>query len=209
MFLFNPEVKRIREQYPAGTRIVVDLMGEDPHPIPPGTKGVVTDVDDLGTVHCVFENGRLLGLIPGEDQFHVVDQKKKDLPDLLKDVDQNRDAFWVYPQERLVQEMYFNPDSSSGGQFVSNIITYKQILKAEEYSHGDPDRFFVYLDSVCLQLMVDIDRDPEEVSDVIDAFNSKEDLAGLSKETMDALLGYAHAEHTLSKEQKRTNSMER
>jgi hypothetical protein len=24
-------------------------------------------VDDIGTVHCNFENGRRLGLVPGED----------------------------------------------------------------------------------------------------------------------------------------------
>lgn len=207
--LLYPETKKIRELYPSGTRIIVDRMGDDPDPIPPGTKGVVMDVDDIGTVHCVFENGRLLGLIPGVDQFHTADQKKKAPADLLQDVDQNRDAFWVYPQEHFVQEMYFNPDSEAGGQFVSNFITYQQILEAEQFSQGDPDEFFVYLDSACLQIMIDIDRDPREVLDVIEAFNSKEDLAGITKDTMDALTGYAHAEHTVTKEQKHTNSMER
>lgn len=203
------EANKILDQFPPGTRIVVDRMGEDPNPIPPGTKGVVLNVDDIGTVHCVFENGRLLGLIPGEDQFHAAEQKSMDPHDLLKDIDQNRDVFWVYPQERLIQEIYFNPDNSAGGQFVSNFITYKQILKAEEHSHGNPESFFAYLDSVCLQLMVDIDSDPQEVMGVIDAFNSKEDLAGLTKETMDALMGLAHVEYAVIKEHKRTDRMER
>ena len=42
----------------------------DPRPIPSGTKGEVVAVDDIGTVHCKFENGRQLGLIYREDVFH-------------------------------------------------------------------------------------------------------------------------------------------
>ena len=26
-------------------------------------------VDDVGTLHCAFDNGRLLGIVPGEDSF--------------------------------------------------------------------------------------------------------------------------------------------
>lgn len=61
-----------KDQYPTGTRIELDFMGDDPHPIAPGTKGTVRCVDDLGTVHCDFDNGRRIGLLPGEDAFHIV-----------------------------------------------------------------------------------------------------------------------------------------
>lgn len=70
--LFNEEyVQLLKEKYPAGTRIVVDYMGDDPNPIAPGTAGTVKKVDDAGTLHCVFDNGRSLGLVPGEDEFHI------------------------------------------------------------------------------------------------------------------------------------------
>lgn len=71
-------VQRMKNAYPAGTRIVLDFMGDDPRPIPPGTKGIVRVVDDMGTVHCDFENGRRLGLIPGEDSFHVDREREKE-----------------------------------------------------------------------------------------------------------------------------------
>lgn len=66
-------VKRMKEIYLPGTRIELDMMGDDPRPIAPGTRGNVRIVDDIGTVHCDFDNGRHLGLVPGEDSFHRVE----------------------------------------------------------------------------------------------------------------------------------------
>ena len=68
-------VQRMKETYQPGTRIELDFMGEDPRPIAPGTKGTVKVVDDIGTVHCIFDNGRCLGLVPGEDTFHRIDEE--------------------------------------------------------------------------------------------------------------------------------------
>ena len=61
-----------KELYPKGTRIEVIAMGDDPSPIEPGTKGTVDVVDDMGTVHCTFDNGRRLGLIPNVDVFQKI-----------------------------------------------------------------------------------------------------------------------------------------
>ena len=77
MFLDEEIVNDIKERYPEGTRIVLDYMGEDPHPIEPGTRGTVRHVDDIGTVHCDFDNGRRLGLVPGEDSFHRIKEKDR------------------------------------------------------------------------------------------------------------------------------------
>ena len=65
----------LKRKYPAGTRIMLDQMGDDPRPIPPGTKGTVRVVDDMGTVHCSFDNGRSMGLIFWEDSFHVLEDE--------------------------------------------------------------------------------------------------------------------------------------
>lgn len=69
------QINRLRAQYPEGTRIQVDSMENDPRAIPSGTKGTVLYVDDIGTIHCKFDNGRGLGLIPDEDKFHVIAQE--------------------------------------------------------------------------------------------------------------------------------------
>ncbi len=69
------QVKRIKEQYPAGTRICCDGMSDDPHPIEPGTLGTVRGVDDAGSVMMKWDNGRSLSLVPGVDSFHIVQQK--------------------------------------------------------------------------------------------------------------------------------------
>lgn len=68
-----PEYKK---QYPAGTRIVLEQMDNDPRPIPPGTKGTVVHVDDIGTLHCDFDNGRHLGLVPGKDSFRKLTERE-------------------------------------------------------------------------------------------------------------------------------------
>ena len=77
MYVENNFVQQLKQQYPPGTRIELDFMGDDPRPIAPGTRGTVRIVDDIGTVHCVFDNGRRLGLIPGEDSFHVIEVQTK------------------------------------------------------------------------------------------------------------------------------------
>ena len=73
-------VQHLKEKYAKGTRIQVDQMGYDPRPIAPGTKGTVRIVDDMGTVHCDFDNGRSLGLIPGEDSFHIDGERERTRP---------------------------------------------------------------------------------------------------------------------------------
>ena len=71
-FPSREQIERYKKKYPPGTRVQLDYMPTDPAPIPTGTKGTVVEVDDIGTVHTKWDNGRQLGLIIGEDQFHII-----------------------------------------------------------------------------------------------------------------------------------------
>ncbi len=70
------QAKRYQEAYPPGTRVLLMEMGEDPNPVPPNTRGTVLAVDDIGTLHCAFDDGRSLGLVPGEDRFRRLTEEE-------------------------------------------------------------------------------------------------------------------------------------
>lgn len=63
------QAEHYKEAYPPGTRVLLLHMGDDPRPVEDNMRGTVQFVDDIGTVHCAFDNGRSLGLCPGEDSF--------------------------------------------------------------------------------------------------------------------------------------------
>lgn len=72
----HKQAERYRTDYPPGTRIILLNMGDDPQPIEPNTRGTVMAVDDIGTLHCGFDNGRSLGIVPSEDKFRKLTEKE-------------------------------------------------------------------------------------------------------------------------------------
>ncbi len=60
-------VKRIKVEYPEGTRVELVHMDDPYTKIPEGTKGTVLVVDDTGTIHVKWDNGSSLGIVYGED----------------------------------------------------------------------------------------------------------------------------------------------
>lgn len=65
-------VEQVRRQYPVGTR--VELLHMDDVQAPPiGTKGIVTGVDDTGSLMVDWDNGSGLNVIYGVDRVRKVE----------------------------------------------------------------------------------------------------------------------------------------
>ena len=71
------QVERLKERYPVGTRVVLHHMDDPYAPVPPGTKGTVTYVDDMGQIGVKWDNGSSLSLVPGEDSFSKASEPEK------------------------------------------------------------------------------------------------------------------------------------
>ena len=70
-------LENLRKQYPVGTKIQLISMRNEKYPVLPRTVGVVTHIDDAGSIHMRWENGSSLALIPEIDSFQTVSKAKK------------------------------------------------------------------------------------------------------------------------------------
>ena len=61
-----------KSTYPVGTRIRLLHMDNPYSSIPDGMTGTVAYVDDMGTLHMKWDNGRSLGICPDVDSFEVI-----------------------------------------------------------------------------------------------------------------------------------------
>ena len=66
-------VKRIRKQYPAGTKVELIRMEDEQAP-PIGTNGTVVGVDDIGSIMVHWDNGSSLNVVYGEDRCRKIDK---------------------------------------------------------------------------------------------------------------------------------------
>lgn len=74
-FPSEAQVARIRQNYPIGTRILLNHM-EDGWAVSSGTRGTVAYVDDAGQLGMKWDNGRTLALIPGVDSFRKLTEQE-------------------------------------------------------------------------------------------------------------------------------------
>lgn len=71
--LKDKDVIKIKEMYPAGTRIRLNHMDDPYHPVNSGSSGTVDHVDDAGQIHMKWDNGGGLALIPDVDDLEIIE----------------------------------------------------------------------------------------------------------------------------------------
>ena len=66
-------IEYLRSVYKEGTR--VELVSMDDFQAPPkGTRGTVMFVDDIGSIHVIWDTGSTLAVAYGEDSCTIVSQ---------------------------------------------------------------------------------------------------------------------------------------
>ena len=95
------------------------------------------------------------------------------------------DAFFINREQESVTWMYFNPDSSAGGQYVTNTLSFDEIRNAAQ-NYKSADEFFDYLGSVANQTLADIGTEWFEEADK--AFRQTPDFTECTTETMESLI---------------------
>lgn len=93
------------------------------------------------------------------------------------------DAFFVDKENESITWMYYNPDSTAGGQYVTNILTFAEIR--DVLNNADPEDFFDELGSIADQELADVDSPWFEEAD--DQFHSRPDLMDCTERTRAAL----------------------
>ena len=71
-FISGEELQRLREKYKPGTRVEL-LHMDDVQAPPPGTRGTVRGVDDIGSIMVSWDTGSSLSVVYGEDSVIVVE----------------------------------------------------------------------------------------------------------------------------------------
>ena len=70
------DVAEIKNKYKEGMKVKLIKMYDYIEPIPPLTTGIIEHIDDIGTLHVIWEGGKRLGLVVGIDEFKIINDKK-------------------------------------------------------------------------------------------------------------------------------------
>ena len=77
MMNIHPELlKQLKEYYKPGTKVRLVHMNDPYTHIPVGTIGVVTWVDDAGTIFTKWSNGSTLGVVFREDSVVKIEENE-------------------------------------------------------------------------------------------------------------------------------------
>lgn len=118
-----------------GKRIeLVEMGADEPNPIETGTRGTVVYVDDIGTIHVNWDNGRSLGLVPGQDRYRIINER-----DITKEEIELAEKIVESKLNNSIIEVILKNGTETGG-IVQN---YDSNLEYIELANGAGDFFKV------------------------------------------------------------------
>ena len=78
------ELEALREKYPKGCSVELVKMDDPYREMPPGFRGVVTGIDDSGSLHVDWQNGSSLAVVYGEDYAVKIEDGEVTVGELLR-----------------------------------------------------------------------------------------------------------------------------
>ena len=84
IYIKKEQLDALRERYPKGCRVELVRMDDPYRKMPPGLKGVVTGVDDSGSIHVNWQNGSSLAVVFGEDECRKIEDGEVTVEELLR-----------------------------------------------------------------------------------------------------------------------------
>ena len=94
------------------------------------------------------------------------------------------DAFFLDDESQTITWMYYNPDSNSGGQYVTNTLSYDDVIEAARQYEGAGD-FFDYLGGIAKQELADVGT--EWFTRAEEQFKETPDFTDCTKATMESV----------------------
>ena len=84
IYIKKEELEALRAEYPPGCRVELVKMDDPYREMPPGLRGVVTGIDDSGSIHVDWQNGSSLAVIFGEDHAVKIGDGEVTVGELLR-----------------------------------------------------------------------------------------------------------------------------
>lgn len=84
IYIKKEQLDALRERYPQGCRVELVRMDDPYREMPLGLKGVVTGVDDSGSIHVDWQNGSSLAVVFGEDECRKIEDGEVTVEELLR-----------------------------------------------------------------------------------------------------------------------------
>ena len=94
------------------------------------------------------------------------------------------DAFFLDDESQTVTWMYYNPDSNAGGQYVTNTLSYDDVIEAARQYEGAGD-FFDYLGGIAKQELADVGT--EWFAQAEEQFKKTPDFTDCTNATMESV----------------------